>query len=91
MGIALIKLKIMPSSPDVKLDEIKEKGKASIEEKGGKLIKFEEEPIAFGLVALHAYIEVDESLDNTDFVENAFTEIETVTSAEIEDYRRAFG
>lgn len=91
MGTALIKLKIMPSSPDTNLEEIKEKGKSNIEEKGGKLVKYQEEPIAFGLVALHAYIEVDESLENTDFVENAFTEIETVTSAEIEDYRRAFG
>ena len=89
MGVALIKLKIMPKSPDTDLEAIKQQGKQKIETQGAEITKFEEQPIAFGLKALIAYIRVDESKSNTDFIENSFTELGDVNSAEIIDYRRS--
>lgn len=88
MGVALIKLKIMPKSPDTNLEQIEQKGKQEIEKQGAEITKFEQEPIAFGLKALIAYIRLDESKQDTDFLENTFTNMEQVTSAEIIDYRR---
>ncbi|MBA7657441.1 hypothetical protein ES703_65379 [subsurface metagenome] len=35
MGIAGIKIKIMPTSPEIDLEEIKENAKSLIEKKGG--------------------------------------------------------
>ena len=52
MGIALVKLKIMPESLEVNLEELKEKVKATIGSEIDSEINFEEEPIAFGLKAL---------------------------------------
>ena len=78
----------MPSSPDTDLEKIKEQGQKIIEEKGGEVTKFEEEPIAFGIVALYAYTRVDEKKE-TDFIENAFRDLEGVSGVEIVDYRRA--
>jgi elongation factor 1-beta len=48
-------IKVMPTDPEVNLDELEEKLKAVIPEKYG-LAKVEREPIAFGLVALKFYI-----------------------------------
>lgn len=90
MGIALITLKIMPTSPETDLDEIKEKTKKIIEDKQGKNPKFEVEPIAFGLKAIKAFFELDESHE-LEPIENTLTEIENVNSVQVIDMRRAFG
>ena len=90
MGTALIKIKIMPSSVETNLEEIKEKAKSVIESNKGKHPMFEEEPIAFGLKAVIAGFEIDES-DELDPIEEALRKIENVNSAEVIDMRRAFG
>ncbi|MBR9701413.1 elongation factor 1-beta [Candidatus Pacearchaeota archaeon] len=90
MGIALIKIKLMPTAVDTNLDEIKEKAKVAIESNKGKHPMFEEEPIAFGLKAVIAGFELDEE-DELDPIEEALRKIETVNSAEVVDMRRAFG
>ncbi len=87
MGTALIKLRIMPSSPQTNLEEIKEKGKEKISELGGE-VRYEEEPIAFGLKAIIAFVKIDES-KGSDPVEESFNSIDNVNSVEIIDYRRA--
>lgn len=86
--MALIKLKIMPTSPDVDLDQIKEKIRAKITQEQGEVRRFEEEPIAFGLKAIIAFIQIDEQID-TSKIEDAPKDIENVSSSEIVDYRRA--
>jgi elongation factor 1-beta len=88
MGVALIKLKIMPESLDIELDDLKVKVKEKITSVGGEVTKFEEEPIAFGLKALIAFIRLDEKKD-TSVVENVMKEVEGVSSSDIIDYRRA--
>ncbi len=90
MGVALITLKVMPTSPEVSLEEIKEKAKASIEEKKGKNTRFEEEPIAFGLKAIKAFFDLDESQE-LEPIEEELRKIENVSSVQVIDMRRAFG
>jgi len=90
MGTVLIKIKLMPSSPEVNLEEIKEKAKTIVETEEGKKVRFEEEPIAFGLKALITFFALDESKD-VEPIENKLKEIENINSAEIIDVRRAFG
>ena len=90
MGTALITLKIMPESPDSNLDELQAKAEAVIIENQGQNPKFERQPIAFGLNAIMANFAMDESIP-TDPFETKVAEIENVSSAEITDFRRAFG
>ncbi|MFH1787239.1 MAG: elongation factor 1-beta [archaeon] len=90
MGTALIKIKIMPTSPDVNLEEIKEKTKMVIEENKGEKCVFEEEPIAFGLKAVIAGFSLDEEYE-LEPIEQSLRQIENVNSAEVSDMRRAFG
>jgi elongation factor 1-beta len=91
MGIALIRIKIMPSSPDVNLEKIKEFAKKIIEENKGMRISFKEEPIAFGLKAIIIGFEQNEDNGELDPIENRLEKIENVNSVEIIDMRRAFG
>lgn len=90
MGTALITLKIMPESPDTNLEELQAKVEAIIIQNQGQNPKFEKQPIAFGLIALIANFAMDESVP-TDPFETKVAEIENVSSAEITDFRRAFG
>ena len=87
MGIALIKIKIMPEGVDTDLEAIKEKSKSILSTIGGEITKFEEEPIAFGLKALIVFIRIDEKTDSS-AIEEPFNKLENISSAEIIDYRR---
>jgi len=87
MGIALIKLKIMPESPDTDLESIKTAGEEKIKTLEGQITKYEEQPIAFGLKALIAFIRIDEKTD-TQKVEDVFKDIPNISSLDIIDYRR---
>lgn len=90
MGTALIKIKIMPTSPEVNLEEIKTKAKEVIEQIKGKVDNFEEEPIAFGLKAVILSFAMDESKELKQ-IEDSLKKIENVNSIQIIDMRRAFG
>jgi elongation factor 1-beta len=90
MGTVLIKIKLMPSSPDTNLDEIKANAKKVIEEGEGKKVTFSEESVAFGLMAIIASFDLNE--DNPlDSIESNLGTIENVNSAQVIDMRRAFG
>jgi len=90
MGIAAIKIKLMPSSPDVNLEEIKTRAKKIIEKGQGKNPSFEEQPIAFGLKAIIVFFALDESKP-LEPIENELGKIENVNSSQVIDMRRAFG
>jgi len=90
MGIALITIKIMPSSPDTNLEEIKIKGKEIIESKQGQKTRFEEEPVAFGLKAIIVYFEMNEE-NELEPIEEELKKIENISSVQVVDMRRAFG
>ncbi len=90
MGIALIKIKIMPKSLDTKLDEIESKAKNIIKKEKGDNINVEKEPVAFGLNALVIRFARDETLELDELLEK-INKMKSVSSAEIIDFRRAIG
>jgi len=90
MGIAAVKIKILPTSPEVNLEEIKTTVKELVEKTGGKNCTFEQEPIAFGLEAVIAFFAWPEELE-LENLEQSLREIEGVSSIQVIDMRRAFG
>lgn len=95
MAVAVVTVKIMPSSPEVNLDEIKEKVQALIREfterHDSADQKVEIEPVAFGLNALKIIFTMDEAKGSPDAIEEKVTAIEGVQSFEVTDVRRAVG
>jgi translation elongation factor aEF-1 beta len=89
-GTVAIIVKIMPSSPSTNLEEIKNKSFDILKKEGGKNISSEEKPIAFGLKAIFLKFAWPEET-STEVIETKLSEIKNVSSATIEDYRRAFG
>ena len=90
MAKAILKIKIMPEAPDSDLEKIEIKAKEIIEEEQGNNLRFEIEPIAFGLNAVNVIFIRDESLDS-DVLTDKLKKIHHVSSAEIVDFRRAIG
>lgn len=90
MGVAAIKLKIMPESIDVNLSELQKKVQEKLIGFGAKNVSFIEENIAFGLKALIATFAWPEEKD-TSILESDLAEVEGISSSQIIDYRRAFG
>lgn len=89
-AVVSIIAKIMPESPDVDLKAIETEAKERMESQGAKSVTFEEKPIAFGLKAIFMKFAMPEE-KGTDLVETMLSEIKSVSSVTIEDYRRAFG
>lgn len=90
MGTALIKIKLMPTSPEADLESIKAKAAEAIEETGGEKPTFEEEPVAFGLKAVIAGFALDEEKE-LDPIEEKLKTVENINSVQVIDMRRAFG
>jgi len=90
MGTTLLTIKIMPTSPEINLKEIKENAKKIVEQGKGKNTRFEEEPIAFGLKAVMVFFDIDESQE-LEPIEQGLRQMQNVSSAEVTDMRRAFG
>ena len=90
MATVAVKIKVLPKSPSIDLEPIKEQSKEKIESEGGVINNFEEQDVAFGLKCLIATMAWPEE-KNTDLIQNIFQNIEGVSSTDIIDYRRAFG
>ena len=82
MGEVLTTMKIMPESPDVELDAIKETIKNSMPE-GAEIHEISEEPIAFGLVAIILSFITEDGEGGSEAVEAMVSEIDDVASFEI--------
>tara|TARA_Y100000310_G_scaffold218438_1_gene219728 strand:+ start:5919 stop:6194 length:276 start_codon:yes stop_codon:yes gene_type:complete len=91
MANVIVTFKVMPESPEVDLEDLKDKVVVKIEEFGIKIGKVEEEPIGFGLKALKIIFIMDESEGSTDKIEDGVKKIENVKSVEAVDVRRALG
>ena len=87
MGEVVATIKLMPESPEVDLAHVKENVEQSIPQ-GTELHKIEEEPIAFGLVALNVIVVVDDAEGGTEKAEEVFSKIDDVASVEVVDIRR---
>ncbi|WP_435095797.1 elongation factor 1-beta [Halarchaeum sp. P4] len=87
MGKVAAVLKVMPQSPEIDLDELKERLEDSLPE-GAKLRGFEQEEVAFGLVALLPTVVVPDDAGGTEAVEEAFTNVEGVESVQVQETGR---
>ena len=90
MGYMDIKIKLMPSSVETDLDEIKDNVKIVIESHDGKGLRFEEEPVAFGLKAIIISFTIPENKE-LEPIEKELEDLENVASEEMIDMRRAIG
>ncbi len=81
MGDVAVTLKVMPESPEVDLDTLKEQIKDAVGEK--EFERIEEEPIGFGLVALNVTIVVDDGEGGSEPAENAIADLEDVATVEV--------
>ena len=92
MSLVVMTVRIMPEGPDVKFEDIKKKIEKVVTNFAGKgQIKFDEQPIGFGLSALNVLFATDEKNSNTDKLEADLRKIDGITSADVTDVRRAIG
>jgi elongation factor 1-beta len=87
MGEVVATFKLMPENPDIDLESLKKEIKSAIPD-GAELHKIEEEPIAFGLVALNVMFVVEDGEGGTELVEKKFNELSGIGSVEVQDVRR---
>ncbi|MFO7834784.1 MAG: elongation factor 1-beta [Halohasta sp.] len=87
MGKVAAKLKVMPESPEVDLDELQERLEASLPE-GAQINGFERDDVAFGLVALLPTVIVADGAGGTEVVEEAFSDVDGVESIAVENVGR---
>ena len=92
MAKVIITMKIMPESPETSLKGLKGQIKEKVNSFTGKgEMKFKEDPIGFGLVALNVIFVMDEKGESTDKLEEDLKDIDGIGSVEITDMRRALG
>ena len=82
MADVLATMKIMPESPEVDLEALKETIQNGLPE-DAEFQNITEEPIAFGLVALNTMVIVEDGEGGTDAIEAAIAELEDVASVEV--------
>ncbi|GAA0726648.1 elongation factor 1-beta [Halorubrum trapanicum] len=87
MGDVAAKIKVMPNSPDVDLDDLQDRLEAVLPE-GAKIRGFERDDVAFGLVALLPTVIVPDGAGGTEAVEEAFSQVEAVESVAVENVGR---
>lgn len=87
MGKVAAKIKIMPQSPEIDLDELQERLEESLPE-GAKIKGFEREEVAFGLVALLPTVVIPDEAGGTEAVESSFEDVEGVESVAVKSQGR---
>lgn len=88
MGTVIIKMKIMPDSPETNINEIEAKVSNILKKKGARNFEFEVQPIAFGLKALIVLFGWSEE-EELNTLEESLRKTTGVGSLEIIDMRRA--
>jgi len=87
MGKVAARIKVMPQSPEVDLDDLEDRLEASLPE-GAKMNRVDQEDVAFGLVALMPTVVVPDDTGGTEAVEEAFADVEGVESVEVDEVGR---
>jgi elongation factor 1-beta len=87
MGKVAAKLKVMPESPEIDLDELQERLEEALPE-GAEIRGFERDDVAFGLTALLPTVVIPDEAGGTEAVEEAFSEVEDVESISVENVGR---
>jgi elongation factor 1-beta len=87
MGKVAAKIKIMPESPEIDLDDLQNRLEGSLPE-GAKIKGFERDDVAFGLVALFPTVIIPDESGGTDAVEEAFADVDGVESVDVDTVGR---
>jgi len=87
MGKVAAKMKVMPKSPDIDLDELQQKLEESLPQ-GAEIRNVERDDVAFGLVALLPMVVVPDDAGGTEAVEEAFSGVDGVESVSVEEVGR---
>ncbi len=88
MGRVVASFRILPTGTEIRLDDLKNSIKGALPEEASAY-KFEEEPIAFGLVALHAHIVMPEEIPGEmDKIEGILAKVEGVSQIDVTMVRR---
>ena len=87
MGKVAAKMKVMPQSPEVDLDDLQDRLEASLPE-GAKISRVDREDVAFGLVALLPTVIVPDDAGGSEAVEESFAEVEGVESVKVDEVGR---
>ncbi|QLG26692.1 elongation factor 1-beta [Halorarum halophilum] len=87
MGKVAAKMKVMPNSPEIDLDDLQDKLEASLPE-GAEIRNVEREDVAFGLVALLPMVVVPDDAGGTEAVEESFSGVEGIESVQVEEVGR---
>lgn len=82
MGEVAVTLRLMPESPDIDLNAVRERI-SDVLPSNAKLHGTEIRPIAFGLKALIAVIILGDTAGGTDLIEQKLSEIEGIQSVEV--------
>jgi len=83
MARVLASIKIFPNDANIDLNGLKARIQSSLPP-GSTVQKFEEEPVAFGLIALIAYVVLPEdAAGQMDKVEDAIRSVEQVSQIEV--------
>jgi translation elongation factor aEF-1 beta len=79
----LASIKVFPSDANIDLPALRSKIEHALPS-GSRVQKFDEEPIAFGLVALIAHVEMPENVEGImDQVEEAIKSVELVSEIQV--------
>ncbi|WP_336135831.1 elongation factor 1-beta [Natronomonas amylolytica] len=87
MGKVAAKMKVMPQSPEVDLDDLQERLENALPE-GAKISRVDREDVAFGLIAMFPTVIIPDEAGGTDAVEDAFAEVEGVESVDVDEVGR---
>jgi len=90
MAMMIIEYKIMPESPEVNLEVLKEEANKFIGEVGGFIKEVKEVPLGFGLKSLNIRLSIDEN-KGTELLEEKLKSISNVQNVEIVSLSRALG
>ncbi|HIQ32554.1 MAG TPA: elongation factor 1-beta [Methanothermococcus okinawensis] len=83
MAKVIAKLKVMPVSPEVDRERLKERIKEAVENMGVRCLNILEEPLAFGLYAIYVLVEMEEKEGGTEPLEKELSGLEDVESVEV--------
>jgi elongation factor 1-beta len=86
-GIAGVKIKIMPDSPEANLEEMETKIKEIVESEGGRNNEYSVEPVAFGLKSITAFFQWPEEKELED-IEEKIKSVENIQSVQVVDIRK---
>ena len=91
MAMVILTFKVMPTSPEVNMENLTKQVETKITSYGGDVKESKLEPVAFGLKAIIIRFSLDEAKGSTDPLEDSIKEIKEVTTVDTIAVSRAMG